>query len=278
MKENRLKPIMVGISLLVIVLVLILVTQIVKEQNKESQQLDLVSQEGKGVAEENGSQLAIDKLDLVSQGDKVAAKIYDNQQMIYNDEGQVPNAVYHFSKEKLPILAELMNFKEWKEDKRGIRYDMALSMVIQINEKDCYYMFPNIEGRTYIEMYNTNPDEVGSKIYSAPKEVYETVKAYIMSQGEIEQEEIENGLIAEIMEVEENILLVKGIDEEALKSIGDACYLTIDKEHTTILDTERKKVNLSYLETGMQIKIELLGGILESYPSQAGASAVQVIQ
>ena len=33
----------------------------------------------------------------VSQGDKVIAKIYDSQQAIYNEEGQVPNAIYHFS-------------------------------------------------------------------------------------------------------------------------------------------------------------------------------------
>lgn len=247
MKKNQLRPMIEGICILAIVLVILLIAQVVKHQTRGTQHLN-----------------------LLSQAEKVAVKLYDSEQMIFDEVGQVPNAIYHFSKEQQSNLAELMNFKEWKEDKRGIKYDMALSMVIQISGKDCYYLFPNIEGQTYIEMYNTT--------YFAPKAVYETVKDYIISQGELEQEGIEDGLMAEIIDIEDGRLLVKGSNEEALKIIGDACYLAINKEQTMLLDAEGKKVNLSYLKTGMQLKIKLLGGVLESYPCQAEASIIQVIQ
>ncbi|QEH70090.1 DUF3221 domain-containing protein [Cellulosilyticum sp. ST5] len=254
-KKSRLKTVITGISLLLMILIVIIVARTIKQNNGDNQQLD-----------------------LVSQGDKVIAKIYDSQQAIYNEEGQVPNAIYHFSKEQLIQLAEMMNFKDWKADKGNMIYDMALSLVIQVNDKDCYYVFPNVENQTYIEIYDTSQSETGSKRYFAPKEVYETVKGYIMSQGALVQGDMENSLTAEITEVKDQILLVKGIDEAALKSIGDACYLTINKASTTILDSEGQKVNLSYLKTGMQIKIKLLGGILESYPCQAETLVVQVIQ
>lgn len=168
MKKNQLKSMLVGVCTLAIVLVIILIAQVVKHQSRGTQHLD-----------------------LLSKAEKVAVKLYDNEQMIFDEVGQVPNAIYYFSKEQLPDLAELMNFKAWKEDRRGIRYDMALSMVIQISGKDCYYLFPNIEGQTYIEMYDTGQDEVGSKTYFAPEAVYETVRNYIMSEGQLEQEGIE---------------------------------------------------------------------------------------
>lgn len=174
MKKNQLKPIIVGVCILAIVLVIILIAQVVKHQSRDTQHLD-----------------------LLSKAEKVAVKLYDSEQMIFDEVGQVPNATYHFSKEQQTNLAELMNFKEWKEDKRGIRYDMALSIVIEIDEKNSYYLFPNVEGQTYIEMYDTSQDEVGSKTYFAPKAIYETVKTYIMSQGELGQEGIEESYLCQ---------------------------------------------------------------------------------
>ena len=196
MQQNQWKKIIIGVGVFIVfglgIIAISLSYQVSKGGNWEEEP-------GLAMAQAPSSTL-LGELDLLTPGENVVVKLYDMQQAIYDEVGQSPNAIYHFTSEAQSELVKQMQFSKWKEDEGNIIYDMALSMVIQVDAKDCYYLFPSVECQTYIEMYDSRFEGNGSQRYFAPKEVYETVKNYIMTEGEIEKVTLENPLMVEITE------------------------------------------------------------------------------
>lgn len=72
-------------------------------------------------------------------------------------------------------------------------------------------------------------------------------------------------------------VLVEGIGEKDIKIIGDACSLLYIEGVTTTLNEDGKEIPFSNLKNGDYIRVQIEDGIMESYPTRAKATTIQLV-
>lgn len=77
---------------------------------------------------------------------------------------------------------------------------------------------------------------------------------------------------------ENNTIVIAGKEERDMKMIGDVCNLSFDSKTILMLDKDGKEIDVTQLKENDLIKVVIEGGIQESYPAQAFASSIQLLQ